>query len=131
MSDWRLPRSTPSIWNDRRAAAHALATASTDDQRAACLLRLADVEARQVEVHRRQAEQLRRAVEVAASALRPLFDAMAAAARLFVENTRAVRPPRQSDYHLCPPPLPRPSHHTHGPAPRPGRRSGNVPGARS
>jgi hypothetical protein len=44
--NWRLPRSTGNFWADDRACHEAAAMATTDAQRAACVLRREDLEAR-------------------------------------------------------------------------------------
>lgn len=50
IDDWRLPRSTGSVQDDRAVALLAQHTATTDAQRAAVALRLADICAREAAV---------------------------------------------------------------------------------
>jgi len=45
--EWLLPRSTSDVRADRDAANTAMRTASTDGQRAACRLRLEDIDVRE------------------------------------------------------------------------------------
>lgn len=68
---WRLPRSTGDLAADWMAAAIALRTATTEDQRAAVRVRTADLAARQRAHNVRQRESLQTALDT----LRPIWAA--------------------------------------------------------